>query len=98
MQDRDPLRLTLIEKTNSLEIYKVQFLQIQNDRGLAALDFGLDLIQLSNAKFPAEPKSPLYPLNPQRHCSTGSGDSDGSASRGPFAIGCVCLTWAGISS
>jgi hypothetical protein len=92
VQDRDSLRLTRIEKTNSFEIYKDQFLQIQNDWRLAALDFGFDLIQLPNAKFTAEPKSPLDPFNPQRHFSTGSGDNDGSASRRPFAIVCVCLT------
>jgi hypothetical protein len=92
VQDRDSLRLTRIEKTNSFEIYKNQFLQIQNDWRLAALDFGFDLIQLPNAKFTAEPKSPLDPFNPQRHFSAGSGDNDGSASRRPFAIVCVCLT------
>src|SRR5438132_11430279 len=69
VQDRDPLRLTRIEKTNSFEIYTVQFLQIQNDWRLAVLDFGFDLIQLPNAKFTAEAKSPWDPFNRQRHCS-----------------------------
>jgi hypothetical protein len=74
VQDRDPLRLTRIEKTDTFEIDKIQFLQIQNDWRFAVLDFGFDLIQLPNAKLTAEPKSPLDPFNPQRHFSTGSGD------------------------
>src|SRR5580700_6441407 len=98
VQDREPLRLTCIEKANTFEIDKTQFLQIQNDWRFAALDFGFDLIQLPNAKFTAEPKSPLDPFNPQRHFSTGSGDNDGSASRRPFAIARVCLSWTAISS
>jgi hypothetical protein len=89
VQDRDPLRLTRIEKTNSFEIYKVQFLQIQNDWRFAALDFGFDLIQVPNSKLAAEPKSPLDPFNPQRHFSTGSGANDGSASHRPFAMVCA---------
>src|SRR5713226_4475309 len=88
VQDRDPLRLTRIEKANSFEIYKVQFLQIQNDWRLAVLDFGFDLIQLPNAKFTAEPNSPLDPFNPQRHFLPAPEDSEGSAGRRPFAVAC----------
>jgi len=88
VQDRDPLRLTCIEKTNTFEIDKIQFLQIQNDRRFAALDFGFDLIQVSNSKFAAEPNPPLNPFNPQRHFLPAPEDSDGSASRRPFAIAC----------
>ncbi len=98
MQDRNPLRFTRIEKTNTFEIDEIQFLQVQNDWRFAAVDFGFDLIQLPNAKFTAEPQSPLDPFNPQRHFSTGSGDNDGSATRRPFAIACVCLTWTSIPS
>jgi hypothetical protein len=72
-QDRDPLRLTCIEKANTFEIDMIQFLQIQNDRRFAALDFGFDLIQVSNSKFAAEPNHPLNPLNPQRHFFAASG-------------------------
>jgi hypothetical protein len=67
VQDRDPLRFTRIEKTNTFEIDKIQFLQIQNDWRFAALDFGFDLIQLPNPKFAAEPNPPLDQFNPQRH-------------------------------
>src|SRR5712664_2451035 len=67
MQDRNPLRFTRIEKTNTFEIDEIQFLQVQNDWRFAAVDFGFDLIQLPNAKFTAEPQSPLDPFNPQRH-------------------------------
>jgi len=92
VQDRHPLRLTRIEKTNCFEIYKVQFLQIENDWRFAALDFGLHLNQIPESQFTAEPNPFFEPFNPQRHVSTGSGDNDGSASRRPFAIVCVCLT------
>jgi hypothetical protein len=72
VQDRDPLRLTRIEKTNSFEIYKVQFFQIQNDWRFAALDFGLHLIQIPESQFAAEPNPSLGSFNPQRHSLTGS--------------------------
>src|SRR5579862_7630958 len=98
VQDRHPLRLTRIEKTNCFEIYKLQFLQIENDWRFAALDFGLHLKQIAESQFTAEPKPFFEPLNPQRHFSTRSGDNDGSASRRPLAIACVCSTWAGGSS
>src|SRR6266849_4403332 len=68
VQDRDPLRLTRIEKTDTFEIDKIQFLQIQNDWRLAVLDFGFDLIQVPKSKFAAEPNPPLGSFNPQRHC------------------------------
>src|SRR5271165_3824776 len=88
VQDRDALRLTRIEKTNTFEIDEIQFLQIQNDWRLAALDFGFDLIQVLKSKFSAEPNTPFNPFNPQRHFLPTPEDSGGSASRGPFAIAC----------
>ena len=63
-QDRDSCRLTRNEKTNAFEIDEIQFLQIQNDWRFASLDFGLDLIQLSNSKFAAEPNPPFEPFDP----------------------------------
>src|SRR5208282_1685704 len=85
VQNRHPLRLTGIEKTNTFEIDKIQFLQIQNDWRLAALDFGFELIQLPESKFAAEPNSPLHPFNPQRHFLLAPEDGDGNASLRPFA-------------
>ena len=73
VQDRDALCLTCIEKTNTVEIDEIQFLQIQNDWRFAALDFGFDLIQVPNSKFTAKPNPPLDLFNPQRHLLTGSG-------------------------
>src|SRR5271169_2889253 len=67
VQDRDALRLTCIEKTNTFEIDEIQFLQIQNDWRSAALNFGFDLIQVPNPKFAAKPNPPFDPFNPQRH-------------------------------
>jgi hypothetical protein len=67
VKDRDARHLTRIEKTNTFEIDEIQFLQIQNDRRLAALDFGFDFIQLPDPKFAAEPNAPLNPFNSQRH-------------------------------
>src|SRR5258706_4824725 len=88
VQNRYTFRLTCIEKTNTFEIDKIQFLQIQNNWRFAALDFGLDLIQMANSKFAAKPNPPFDPFNPQRHFLPAPEDSDGSASRRPFAIAC----------
>jgi hypothetical protein len=46
------------------------------------------LIQLPNSKFAAEPNPPLDQFNPQRHFLPAPEDSDGRASRRPFAIAC----------
>src|ERR1700688_1571386 len=88
VQDRRARRLTRAEKTNTFEIDKIQFLQIQNDWRFATLDFGFDLIQVPNSQFAAEPNPPLDPFNPQRHFPPAPEDADGSASRRPFAIAC----------
>jgi len=72
VQDRDPLRLTRIEKTDTFEIDKIQFLQIQNDWRFAVLDFGLHLIQMPESQFAAEPNPSFGSFNPQRHSLTGS--------------------------
>src|SRR5579864_9069952 len=63
VQDRDPLRLTRIEKTDTFEIDKIQFLQIQNDRRFAVLSLGLDLIQMRDSKFAAEPNPSFESFN-----------------------------------
>ena len=73
MQDRDPLRLTRIEKANTFEIDKIQFLQIQNDWRFAALDFGLHLIHIPGSQFATQPNPSFGSFNPQRHSLTGSG-------------------------
>jgi len=88
VQDRHARRLTRVEKTNAFQIDKIQFLQIQNDWRFAALDFGFDCIQVLSSKFAAEPNSPSNPFNPQRHFLPAPEDSDGSASRRPFAKAC----------
>src|SRR5271169_6305338 len=67
VQDRNARQLTRVEKPNAFEIDEVQFLQIQNDWRFAALDFGLDLIQVPNPKFAAQPNLLFDPFNPQRH-------------------------------
>jgi hypothetical protein len=67
------LRLTCIEKTNSFEIDEIDFLQVQHDRRFAALSLGLDLLQMRDSKFAAEPNPSFGPFNPQRHSLTGSG-------------------------
>jgi len=88
VQDRDPLCLTCIEKTNTFQIDEIQLLQIQNDWRFAAVDFGFDLIEMPSSKFAAEPNSSLDPFNPQRHVPPAPEDSHGYASREPFAIAC----------
>jgi hypothetical protein len=64
VQNRDPCRLILVEKTNSFEIDEIQFLQIQNDWRLAALDFGFDLIQVFDSKLTAESNPASGPFDP----------------------------------
>ena len=88
VQDRDARRLTRVEKTNTFEIDEIQFLQIQNDWRFAARDFRFDLIQVLNSKFADEPNPAFDLFNPQRHFLPAPEDSDGSASRRPFAKAC----------
>jgi hypothetical protein len=76
VQHQNSLRLRCIEKTNTFEIDKIQFLQIQNDWRFAALDFRFDCIQVLNSKFAAEPNPPVDPFNPQRHFLPAPEDGD----------------------
>src|SRR6266852_2935012 len=54
MQDRDPCRLTRVEKTNSFDIHQIEFLQIQRDAWSATLDLRLQLIKVLRSKLPAQ--------------------------------------------
>src|SRR5260370_1327118 len=54
MQDRDPCRLTRVEKTNTFDIHQVEFLQIQRDAWSATLDLRLQLIKVLSSNLPAQ--------------------------------------------
>src|SRR5713226_4764615 len=54
MQDRDPCRLTRVEKTNTFDIHQVEFLQIQRDAWSATLDLRLQLTKVLRSKLPAQ--------------------------------------------
>src|SRR2546429_1798547 len=43
VQDRDPCRLTRVQKTNTFDIHQIEFLQIQGDAWSATLDLRLQL-------------------------------------------------------
>src|SRR5260370_41988624 len=54
VQDRDPCRLTRVEKTNTFDIHEIEFLQIQGDAWSATLDLRLQLIKVLRSKLPAQ--------------------------------------------
>src|SRR3984893_2747293 len=54
VQDRHACRLTRVEKTNALDIHKIEFLQIQRDAWSATLDLRLQLINVLRSKLPAQ--------------------------------------------
>src|SRR5258706_8196758 len=73
MQDRDPYRLTRVEKTNTFDIHQIEFLQIQREAWSATLDLRLQLIKVLRSKLPAQTNARLAlssnPLDLQRHAS-----------------------------
>src|ERR1700720_761607 len=50
VKDRDPCRLTRVEKTNTFDICEIEFLQIQRNAWSSALDLSLQLIQVPRPK------------------------------------------------
>jgi hypothetical protein len=75
VQDRDPCRLTHVEKTNTFDIREIEFLQIQRDAWSTTLDLRLQLIKVLISKLPAQAnaRSALtrYLFDLQRHKSLG---------------------------
>src|SRR5260370_40495561 len=73
MQDRDPCRLTCVEKTNTFDIHQIEFFQIQRDAWSATLDLRPQLINVLRSKLPAQTNARLAltsnPLDLQRHRS-----------------------------
>src|ERR1700747_1046451 len=73
VQDRDPFRLTRVQKTNTFDIPQIEFLQIQRDAWSSALDLSLQLIQVPRPKLPAQanarPALTRNPVDLQRHGS-----------------------------
>jgi hypothetical protein len=61
------VRLASVEKPNTLDVDKVHFLDVQNRRSSAAVDLGLNLVQMVRSQFSAEPNSRLEPFNLQGH-------------------------------
>src|ERR1700730_16292669 len=54
VQDRDPCRLTRVEKTNTFDIHQIEFPQVQRDACSATLDLRLQLIKVLRSKLPAQ--------------------------------------------
>src|SRR4029077_3054038 len=71
MQDRDPCRLTRVEKTNSFDIHEIEFLQIQGYSWPGTLDLGLQLVKVLRSKLSAQTKPRFArtrnPFDLQRH-------------------------------
>src|SRR6266446_959663 len=71
VQDRDPCRLTRVEKTNTFDIHEIEFLQIQGYSWPATLDLGLQLVKVLRAKLSAQTNPRLAltrnPFDLQRH-------------------------------
>jgi hypothetical protein len=51
------LRLALIQEANSIEVYNVNFIQIQSCRLSALLDFGAQVDEVCESKFTGQKKS-----------------------------------------
>jgi hypothetical protein len=86
VRHRKAHRLTRVEKANGFDIYKVQFLQIQNCRRFAKLDFGFNLIQLFRAKVSAKPNPQPGPFNLERHEVAAPEYMNADAMQGPLRI------------
>ena len=73
VQHWDPLRLTCVEKVNSVDVHKIHLLQIQSYLWSATLDLRLHLITVLRSKRPAQPNpgSALTrnPFNLESHAS-----------------------------
>jgi hypothetical protein len=73
VQHWDPLRLTCVEKANSLDVHEIHLLQIQSYLWSATLDLRFHLIKVLRSKRPAQPNprsAPTRnPFNPQSHRS-----------------------------
>src|SRR5271156_5812969 len=54
VQDRDPCRLAQVEKTNTFDIRKIEFLQIQRDASSSKLDLRLQLVEVLRSKMPTQ--------------------------------------------
>src|SRR5258708_32104892 len=54
VQNRDPCRLTRVQKTNTFDIPQIEFPQVQRDACSATLDLRLQLIKVLRSKLPAQ--------------------------------------------
>ncbi|SRR6266849_4392544 len=73
VQHWDPLRLTCVEKANSLDVHEIHLLQIQSYLWSATLDLRFHLIKGLRSQRPAQPNPrsapSRNPFNPQSHRS-----------------------------
>src|SRR5258708_7913279 len=71
VQNRDPCRLTRVQKANTFDIHQIEFPQVQRDACSATLDLRLQLIKVLRSKLPAQTNARLAlssnPLDLQRH-------------------------------
>src|SRR3984893_12500039 len=92
VQDRHACRLTRVEKTNALDIHKIELFQIQRDAWPSTLELRLQLIKVLRSKLPAQTDPGLALASNrsdlQRHGSPVLKNSRTSAIGEPFAIPC----------
>src|SRR5258708_16168339 len=54
VQNRDPCRLTRVQKTNTFDIHQIEFPQVQRDACSTTVDLRLQLIKVLRSKLPAQ--------------------------------------------
>src|ERR1700756_1038932 len=67
MLHRHAVRLTRVKETHTLNVDQIDFLNVQNHRGSAAVDLSFDLVQILGPQLSAEPNPRSEPINLEGH-------------------------------
>src|ERR1700759_2995747 len=60
---RHAVRLTRVKETDTLNVDQIDFLNVQNHRGSAAVDLSFDLVQILGPPLSTEPNPRSEPIN-----------------------------------
>src|ERR1700756_1215219 len=67
MLHRHAVRLTRVKETHTLNVNQIDFLNVQNNRGSAAVDLSFDLVEILGPQLSAEPNPRSEPINLEGH-------------------------------
>src|SRR6202035_1459983 len=82
---RDAVRLTRVKETDTIHVDQIDFLNVQNHRGSAAVDLSFDLVQILGPQLSAEPNPRSEPINLEGHGLTAP--DSGNLRCNPNAVG-----------